>query len=535
MNKYDHYYPRPLLQRDSFLSLNGEWLLNGKAIEVPFPPESEASGYKGDLKEIIYVKEFNVPEKFSRKEDKVILHFGAVDQLCNVYLNGEFICHHEGGYLPFSADVTACLKEENTLKVEVTDTLDPLYPYGKQAKEPSGIWYTQVSGIWQSVWLEAYPRDGIDTLEIHTDMDTLKLHIDSDAERFTIEFPGYIESFDQHEIEIKIAEPHLWSIDDPYLYDLKISTGNDTVRSYFALRKTELRKVNGHCRFYLNDEPVFINGLLDQGYFKKGIYTPEDPAEYESDVLNMKELGFNALRKHIKVEAEAFYYYCDKHGMLVMQDMVNNGEYKFFRDTLLATLGISMRDTTGFAEGRKEFWIRHSKETIEHLYNHPCVIAYTLFNEGWGQFESDAAYTMLKSVDDTRLFDSTSGWFPQNRSDFDSLHIYFRTVELFPKERPLLLSEFGGYSYPVEGHRSTKKTYGYGACRSKEELTEKIVSAYEKMVIPAIKNGLCGSIYTQVSDVEDEINGMMTYDREVLKVDAGKMKELSERIFAEIE
>ena len=278
---------------------------------------------------------------------------------------------------------------------------------------------------------------------------------------------------------------------------------------------------------------MFLHGLLDQGYYVPGLVSAT-PEEYEKDILEMKSLGFNLLRKHIKVEDESFYYLCDKHGMLVMQDMVNNGEYRFFKDTILATLGLNMRDTTGFDEPRKKYWVQHSKETIEALYNHPCIIAYTLFNEGWGQFESDAAYTMMKSVDPTRLYDSTSGWFPQSRSDFDSLHIYFRTPDIEPKERPALLSEFGGYSYPVDGHRSTKKTYGYGACRSKEELTEKIVSAYEKMVIPAIKKGLCGSIYTQVSDVEDEINGLVTYDREVVKVDKERMIALSKKIYDEI-
>ncbi|MBR4462815.1 MAG: glycoside hydrolase family 2 [Erysipelotrichaceae bacterium] len=525
MNKYDNYYPRPLLQRDSFLSLNGPWTLNGKPIEVPFPPESEASGYHGDLKEIHYEKEFRIPKGFYGKEDKVLLHFGAVDQICDVFLNEKHLCHHEGGYLPFSINVTDSLKEDNRLEVKVIDELDPLYPYGKQAKEPSGIWYTQVSGIWQSVWLEAYPNDGIDALEIKTDADTLKLHIDSKADRFTIEFKGYKESFDQHDIEINVPEPHLWSIDDPYLYDLKISTKNDTISSYFALRKTELKKANGHYRFYLNNEPVFINGLLDQGYFKKGIYTPEDPKEYEADVLNMKELGFNTLRKHIKVEPEAFYYYCDKYGMLVIQDMVNSGTYKPLKDTVISTIGLQKIKCPIVEQDRYDFFIQHAKDTIQQLKSHPSIIAYTIYNEGWGQQDASGSYEILKPLDPDRLFDSTSGWFFDDKSDFDSYHVYFRNKVLKEKDKALFLSECGGFKRAMEEIKGS--TWGYGTATSEEELMDKIRELHEKMYIPSIKNGLMGAIYTQVSDVETEINGLYTYDRKICKVNKKTLHELN--------
>ena len=528
MNKYDHYYPRPLLQRDSFFSLNGQWTLNGQAIEVPFPPESDASGYQGSLKGICYLKDFTLPKEFYGKDDKVVLHFGAVDQLCDVYLNDTFVCHHEGGYLPFSTDITQYLKEENRLRVDVTDQLDPLYPYGKQAKEPSGIWYTQVSGIWQSVWLEAYPKDGIDALEIHTDMDTLKLKIDSQADSFTVEFPGYKESFDQHEFEIKVAEPHLWSVDDPYLYDLKIRTANDTVTSYFALRKTELKKVNGHYRFYLNDKPLFINGLLDQGYFKEGIYTPQDPKEYETDILNMKELGFNTLRKHIKVEPEAFYYYCDKHGMLVMQDMVNSGVYKPLKDTVISTLGLQKIKCPIIEQDRYGFFLQHAKDTISHLKSHPCIFAYTIYNEGWGQQDASGSYEILKPFDPQRLFDSTSGWFFDDKSDFDSYHIYFRNKVLKTKDKALFLSECGGYKRAMEEIKGS--TWGYGAADSEEGLTDKIIELFSKMYIPSIRNGLMGAIYTQVSDVETEINGLYTYDRQICKVNKEKILEANRKL-----
>ena len=503
------------MRRKSFQSLDGEWTLGQSRITVPYPPQAPASGFDGDknAEHLSYSRYFD----FKKENDRCLLHFGAVDQVASVSVNGIQVGTHEGGYLPFEFDITKAVVEGvNELTVECMDSLDTYYPYGKQTKKPGGMWYTPFSGIWKSVWLEQVPDEYIRDIKITPDLKGVTLDVDGEIRRIDIE------------------NPHLWTPDDPYLYTHTVSKGKDEVEIYFALRTVEIKEIDGINRVCLNGKPIFLHGLLDQGYYVPGLCTAT-PEEYEKDIRVMKSLGFNMLRKHIKVEDESFYFLCDKLGMLVMQDMVNNGKYKFMTDTFLATLGFNRNDRTGFAEKRKEFWIRHSKETIEKLYNHPCIIAYTLFNEGWGQFESDAAYTMLKSVDGTRLFDSTSGWFPQHKSDFDSVHIYFRTVELFPKERPLLLSEFGGYSYPVEGHRSTKKTYGYGACRSKDELTDKIVSAYEKMVIPAIKKGLCGSVYTQVSDIEDEINGMLTYDREVLKVDGEKMKALSARIYVEIE
>ena len=528
MNSYDNYYPRPLLKRDSFLSLNGIWSLNGKPIEVPFAPEAEASSFEGELHGLHYVKTFKIPSGFYKKDDKVLLHFGAVDQLCDVCLNGQHLIHHEGGYLPFSVDITAYLQEENELIVEAKDELDPYYPYGKQSKEPSGIWYTPVSGIWQSVWLEAYPCDGIDGLTIHTDDHSLQLHVDAKAERFTIEFKDFKKSFDSPDITIEVKDPHLWSIDDPYLYDLKISTENDSVTSYFALRKTELKKQNGHYRFYLNDEPVFINGLLDQGYFKKGIYTPEDPAEYEQDVLNMKELGFNTLRKHIKVEPEAFYYYCDKHGMLVIQDMVNSGTYKPLKDTVISTIGLQKIKCPIIDQPRYDFFLQHAKDTIAHLRSHPCIIAYTIYNEGWGQQDASKTYEILKPLDPDRLFDSTSGWFFDDKSDFDSYHVYFRNKVLKEKDKALFLSECGGFKRAMEEIKGS--TWGYGSADTEEGLTGKIRELYDKMYIPSIRNGLVGAIYTQVSDVETEINGLYTYDRKTCKVNKKELLKMNEEL-----
>lgn len=531
MNAYETYYPRPLLKRDSFFSLCGEWKLNDKKIEVPFPPESKLSGYEGDLNELVYTKTFSLPQDFVKEKDQVILHFDAIDQIADVFLNDEKIIHHEGGYLPFSAEISKKLKDENVLKVIVKDDLDLFYPYGKQSKKPSGMWYTPVSGIWQSVWIESYDIKGINDLKIETSMDEIKLHIDSQSDSFEIEFEGFKETYKDKDISIQIKDPHLWNLEDPYLYHFTISTESDKVESYFALRKFEEKEINGHKRFFLNGKPLFLNGLLDQGYFEQGIFLPEKPEDYENDILNIKSLGFNCLRKHIKVEPEAFYYYCDLHGILVMQDMVNSGPYRFFRDTILPTIGFTKIRCSIEDQKRYDFFLKHSIETIDRLKSHPCIFGYTIYNEGWGQQDASRTYGLLKKEDPDRFFDSTSGWFFDDHSDFDSYHIYFRNKVLKGKEKMLFLSECGGFIRQIDDHRSEKgSTWGYGKTDSEEALTDKIIEMHEKMVIPSITNGLVGAIMTQISDVEGEINGVYTYDRKVCKVNKEKLLKANERL-----
>lgn len=546
MNKYLNIYPRPQFKRNSYYCLNGLWGLNNDFIEVPFPKESKLSQYPNKQHEdkLEYLKTFILPEGFFDDKKRVILHFEAIDQICEVYLNEQYIGKHIGGYLPFSFDITDYLKFENVLVVKAIDNLDKFYPYGKQCAKPHGMWYTPVSGIWGSVWIEAIPKIySINNIKIDTTINTLDIEVDTDAPNYEIEinFDDYIfiDSYNDKHVHLDIDELNVkyqnWSLDNPKLYDLIIRTETDEIASYFALREITTKTINGYKRLFLNNEPLFINGVLDQGYFEEGIFLPKDPKEYIKDIENMKELGFNLLRKHIKVEPDIFYYYCDLKGILVMQDMVNSGEIKFIGDTLLPTIDlIKANDEKNIDIDRYNFFIEHSIGIIKHLYNHPSIIAWTIYNEGWGQQNSTKAYHTLKKYDEHRLFDTASGWFKPNNSDIDSYHVYFRNkvLKTVDKNKVLLLSEFGGIVRKIEGHifKDRDANYGYGKQDSEEALSKKIVSIYDNMVIPSIKNGLCGCIYTQVSDVEEEVNGLYTYDRQVCKVNKIEMQKINEKV-----
>ena len=533
-------YPRPQMRRAHWMSLNGIWTLDGDEIRVPFPPQSKLSNCEKKVKDqFVYEKQFVLSENV--KGERMLLHFGAVDQIAEVVLNGKVLGVHEGGYLAFSYDVTDCIKRvgENVLQVKVTDTLSLDYPYGKQCKKRGGMWYTPVSGIWKNVWLEAVPLEYIESIKITPDLKGINLEVFGNVQAFktVVKLPSgnVFEKMAEGKntyLEIPENEVKNWTPEEPYLYEMKITAGEDEVESYFALRTIGIENINGVNRVCLNNEPVFLHGVLDQGYFPEGIYLPAEEAEYDRDILRMKELGINLLRKHIKVEPDYFYYACDKLGMLMMQDMVNSGAYSFLGDTALPTIGMKKRgDKTGFRGKRKEFFVTHVENTIEQVYNFPSVIAYTIFNEGWGQFESDYMYDLVKKLDGTRLIDSTSGWFAQEQNDFDSEHIYFKAIEAEPKVRPMLMSECGGYSMAVEGHYYSKyNVYGYGGSDDPAKLTEDILNLYDVMILPAIPKGMCGCIYTQLSDVEDEINGLYTYDRKVCKVDKPKMKKIAEKL-----
>ncbi len=535
-------YPRPQMKRDSFFSLCGEWTLfagseNLGIIKVPFPPQSRISGIEADaskLEYFVYKKEFVIESSFIR--DKVILHFGAVDQIALVYINGKKVGEHTGGYIPFSFDVTEYVKEGiNSISVEVTDTLDTDIPYGKQRKNRGGMWYTPISGIWQPVWLESVPDSYISSIKIKPTLDSVTIDTVGGNKEKKIKINGIDSEYSYlgDSVTIKIDTPQLWSPEHPFLYEFSIDCGDDHIESYFALRRVDIKSENNKSYICLNNKPYFFHGILDQGYFSDGIYTPATPRGYIYDILTMKRLGFNTLRKHIKIEPELFYYYCDKYGMIVFQDMVNSGKYNFMLDTALPTVGLKRGISHKASKKRKELFENSIRETATLLYNHPSVCYYTIFNEGWGQYDADRIYSEMKSYDSTRIWDATSGWFTESKSDVQSEHVYFKKIDLkVDPNMPLVLSEFGGYSLPIEEHCfNLNKEYGYKSFKNKGELMSGIENLYTNEIIPMIKKGLCATVLTQVSDVEDEINGLVTYDRQVIKVDEKRMKRLSELLY----
>lgn len=529
-------YPRPQFVREDWLCLNGEWQFavsdgSWETINVPFCPESRLSGIGRRIKpgsRMTYQKSFEIPETWEGK--RILLHFGAVDQIAFVYVDGSAAGKHEGGYLPFTFDITDLLEENekaHSIRVEVTDPLDHKYPWGKQKVNNGGMWYTPVSGIWQSVWLEPVAQDHITSLRIDNGLDWVRITAyGTDSAKLTIQGREFLLAQVKDSdpvcasVHIDIPGPHHWTPEEPFLYRFTLETQSDKVESYFALRTLSIGEIDGYQRLLLNGKPYFFNGLLDQGYWQDGLYTPESPSGFESDILAMKSLGFNTLRKHIKIEPEQFYYDCDRLGMVVFQDMVNNSDYYFMRDTAFPTIGIrNISDLNRHknSESRRIF-LESMDETVRHLYNHPSICYWTIFNEGWGQFRADDAYDRLRSIDSSRFIDSTSGWFWQNKSDVDSYHIYFKPIELTAGKRPLVLSEFGGYACKIKDHCFNKdKTYGYKKCADEAELLDDLAKLYTKEVLPMTEKGLSAAVYTQVSDVEDETNGILTYDRDILK------------------
>ena len=543
---YDTAYPRPQMVRDSFFSLNGEWdfSANGgewEKITVPFPPESLLSGIcrsVGNQSFLQYRKRFTLPDGF--KKDRVLLHLGAVDQHAAIKINGEYVGSHEDGYLPFHLDVTAHLTEgENELEImAVDDMTDRSLPYGKQRFDRGGMWYTPVSGIWQSVWLESVPERYIRSLKITPTAVGAVIEAEGVTDgNVTVSTPAGEEYFSLKDGKVTVNPRNIryWSPDDPYLYRFTLKSGKDEIKSYFAIRTVETKTVNGIPKICLNGQPIFLHALLDQGYYSDGIYTPASPECYEQDILMAKRLGFNTLRKHIKVESEWFYYYCDLHGIIVMQDMVNNGSYSFIRDTALPTVFMkSFPDKLLNRDKRvRENFLRHMKDTVKALYNHPCICYWTIFNEGWGQFDSESAYALLKTVDPTRVTDTASGWFHPKKSDVESIHTYFKPFKLKKgKSLPTVLSEFGGYSCKIaENSVNLENTYGYKSFDTPEDFESALVSLYENEIIPAVENGLCGAVLTQITDVEDEVNGLITYDRKRVKVSEEKMLSIAKKLY----
>lgn len=532
-------YPRPQLKRNSYVNLNGNWELTAEGyqgtIRIPFCPESDLSGvgkHFPDGSVITYRRSFTLPKDFNR--GRVLLHFGAVDQRAEVYVNQKRVGSHIGGYESFCFDITDALESDNQLEVRVIDDLrDHVFPYGKQVLNRGGMWYTPVSGIWQTVWLESVPVNYVNSLDIQVTLDTATITVTPSLSG-TVVLDGTAYPLEDGKAIVSPEEVHPWTPEDPYLYRFTLTTGEDSIESYFALRTLEIKEVNGISRLCLNGKPYFFHGLLDQGYWPDGLFTPAAPECYAEDILAMKALGFNMLRKHIKVEPEQFYYDCDRLGMVVFQDMVNNGDYNYLRDTVCPTFLCQKRNDKKLhtdSTTRKAF-LDSMEATVKQLKNHPSICYWTIFNEAWGQFNSTPVYRRLKELDNSRFIDTTSGWFRGSESDVESLHIYFGMWHrMRPSEKPIVLSEFGGLAHSVAGHSfNPDKAYGYGTCKTTDALNQQLTKAYWEHVIPAVKKGLCASVYTQVSDIEDEINGLLTYDRKVVKPDAVVMNAIAQEL-----
>lgn len=559
-------YPRPQLRRDSFLNLNGRWqyaIRNGKEKEpaaydgeivVPFSPESFLSGV---MKKVMpedrlwYRRTFTLPEGF--RKDRVLLHFGAVDQSCQVFVNGKPAGSHEGGYLPFTCDITEALAEgENVLVVAVTDaTSRSCHAYGKQSFHPGGIWYTPQSGIWQTVWLESVPENYVEKLAITPDYDRRRVRFvihakDPEGANVVVRRDGVVIAEDWYDAsreyeEFPITDENFrpWTPEDPFLYDVTVTLNSgDRVESYFGMRKFGVTTVNGRKVLALNDRPIFMSGVLDQGYWSDGLYTAPSDEAMVYDIQKMKECGFNMLRKHIKVEPLRWYYHCDRLGMLVWQDLVSGGSRL---DPLVIQvapfLGIQLNDGKYSRFGReeeagREQFVRDLHDTVDLLQNVVSLAVWVPFNEGWGQFDSLLATQLLWEQDPTRLVDHASGWHDQGGGDFKSRHVYFKPVRLkHDKDRILALSEFGGYSLPVPGHTAGDKPFGYRMFQSAGEYMDALALLYEKEIIPCLeKQSLSAAVYTQVSDVEDEVNGILTFDRKACKVDVPRMQRINGRL-----
>ena len=534
-------YPRPQMRRRDWQCLNGDWdfSIAGTAkqtIRVPFCPESLLSKVQNPPEpgeEMIYQRYFSFPKEW--ENSIILMHFGAISRHCTVYINEREVCRHEQAYLSFSADITSYVHAgTNSLKIKVVNDLSPDYPWGKQSRKRGGMWYTPVSGIWQTVWMEPVPFEHINCLEIQTGEDYADIRVEGCREGIIL-FEGRKIPLTDGKGRIEVDSPILWSPENPYLYHFEVICGEDRVQSYFALRTLQIKTIDGVSRLCLNGKPYFFNGLLDQGYWSDGLYTPAVPEAFEKDIRTMKELGYNTLRKHIKIEPDQFYWDCDRLGMIVFQDMVNNGKYRYFRDTVMPTIGftkIADHKLNKNATGRNVF-LQSMKSTVRQLANHPCICLWTIFNEGWGQFCADEAYRKLRKMDSSRFIDSTSGWFHQNLSDVDSFHIYFKKLRLGTGKQPQLLSEFGGYSYKCPAHSfNLEKTYGYKKYTNRAEYVNDLKALYEEVVLLA-EQGLCGAIYTQVSDVEDETNGLFTFDRKVLKITKEELHPVLKKLSAQ--
>ena len=545
-------YPRPQFVRDSYLNLNGPWKCEftksaklptsfSYDITVPFSPETPLSGVNRVLSPeeyLHYEKHFDLPDGFNK--GRVFINFGAVDQIATVYLNGVKIGVHKGGYTPFTMELTQAIKDkDNVLNVTVKDYSDTKeYSRGKQKFNRGGIWYSPQSGIWQTVWLESTPKEFLQKVKITPDCD---------KEEVRFEYFGtdnvLVKIYDGNDLiaqtkctTVKIPDFKPWSPESPFLYNVEFIACGECIKSYFGMRKFSIIKdENGTLRLALNNKPYIHNGLLDQGYYPDGFLTPPSNDAMKNDIETIKSMGFNMLRKHIKIEPMLWYHYCDVNGILVWQDMINGGGKYGLEVSAIPFVGIKLKDSNYKMFKRtdaecRELYYKELSEMLENLYNCPCIAMWVPFNEGWGQFDSKKAYEFIKNFDSTRTVDSTSGWHDNGTTDVISEHIYFTPIKAKKGNRPYVLSEFGGFSHRIKGHTFNDKMFGYKIYNSKESLTKAYINCFNNTIIPQVKTTISATVYTQVTDVEDELNGLMTYDREVIKIDPDKVKEVNERM-----
>jgi hypothetical protein len=550
-------YPRPQLTREKWVNLNGLWdyairpkdegqpaQFEGKLL-VPYPLESALSGVKRPLtpeQRLWYRRTFTAP---AAKGSRLLLHFGAVDWSAEVSVNGKPVGTHEGGYDPFTFDVTDALKPGSASQELVVAVWDPtdsaLQPRGKQVLNPNGIWYTAVSGIWQTVWLEPVTAAHIREISMIPDIDghQLRLTVRTEAAAdFTASATlrgknvARVSGKTNAETRLPLSAMELWSPDSPVLYDLEIKLkSGDQVKSYFAMRSVEVRAdADGHRRIFLNHKPLFLIGPLDQGWWPDGLYTAPTDEALRFDIEAMKKMGFNMARKHVKVEPARWYYWCDKLGFLVWQDMPS---------------AMTRTPPTGVRKGAAadaEFpaaiataWERELKAIVHSLSNEPSIIAWVPFNEGWGQHTTNDVLKMVKELDPTRLVDGPSGWEDRGWGDLKDMHDY-PGPNMFPlmNDRVSVLGEFGGLGLPLEGHLWwDKRNWGYRTFEDRAKLQAGYEALIEKLA-PLVKQGLGAAVYTQTTDVEGEVNGLMTYDRKLIKYDAAKLAELHRNLIQSV-
>lgn len=552
-------YPRPIMERSAWKNLNGLWdycIIERGAnlpssyegeILVPFAIESALSGVGrtlGEDKELIYRRSFTIESAWKGKN--VLLHFGAVDWKTDVWVNGVKVGTHTGGYTPFSFDITPALKAgQNELVVRVWDPTDKSYqPRGKQVSKPSGIWYTPVSGIWQTVWLEPVSESHIARLDISSDIDHNLLKVNpllegsKSSDLVTVKvYDGQSlvaegQSINNQPVEVEILNAHLWSPDDPFLYTLKVSLSRggkivDAVDSYAAMRKfSSMRDKNGIMRIALNNKPIFQFGPLDQGWWPDGLYTAPTDKALRFDLEKTKELGFNMIRKHIKVEPARWYTYCDQMGIIVWQDMPSGDRNPEWQGKKYFTGTERNRSEVSEANYRKEW-----NEIMDCLYSYPCIGTWVPFNEAWGQFKTQEIADWTKKKDPSRLVNPASGGNHYTTGDILDMHNYPEPkMILFDATRVTVLGEYGGIGWPIKDHLWEKdRNWGYVQYNDSETVTNEYVK-YAEMLLDLVGKGYSAGVYTQTTDVEIEVNGFMTYDRKVIKMDTKRVHDINQRL-----